>query len=150
MMKSALAIGLLALAVSSGAPAQTQRYEVTVSPTTESSGYDKIHLSKATIGTAQIRLWSNTSVEPDCSPHGDPTLKIVHPPEHGTLTIDDQPFFFAFPTNGPRAACSQHKVPGHQAFYTAQAGYTGRDKVVLEGSQPDGFVRRIAVDIDVR
>ena len=148
-MKMRLAVALTFLAASAAA-AQTRRYEVTVNPTSDPGGYEKVHVSKATIGTAPIRLWYNTSVEPDCSPHGAPTLSIAHPPRHGTVDISDRPFFYAFPANGPRAACSQRKVPGHQAFYTAQAGYSGHDKVVLEGSQPDGTVRRIDIDIDVR
>ena len=50
----------------------------------------------------------------------------------------------------PRAACNDRKVPGHQAFYEAEAGYTGHDKVVLQGSSPEGHVREITVDILVR
>ena len=123
---------------------------MTVNPQTSPEGYGKISIDKATIGSAEIRLWQNTSVEPDCSPRGTPTLTVVHPPEHGKVVIRDDPFFYVFPPQSARAACSTQKVPGHRAFYTADAGFSGHDKVVLEGSQPDGYVRRITVNIDVR
>ena len=78
------------------------------------------------------------------------TLAIVRPPEHGTARISDDPFYLAFPPNNPRAACNRQKIPGHQAFYAADPGYTGRDRVVLRGTSPEGRVREITVDIDVR
>jgi hypothetical protein len=134
------ALGLSATAVY----AQTQRFEVTVNPTGKTEGYGKISIDKAAIGSAP------TAVEPDCSPRGQTTLTVVKPPEHGTVQISDEPFFYAFATNTPYAACSQKKVQGHRAFYTAAAGYTGDDRVVLQGSQPDGYVRRITVNISVR
>ena len=131
------------------AVAQTSRFQVTVTPQSAPEGYGKISIDKAAIGAAEIRLWQNTSVEPDCSPHGQTTLTIVHPPQNGTVRISDEPFFYVFPPQSARAACSQQKVPGHRAFYTASTGFSGHDKVVLEAAQPDGYVRRIWINIDV-
>ena len=146
---SGLAV-LVGLACATSASAQIRHYEVTVSPQSSPEGYGKISIDKAAIGATTIRLWQNTSVEPDCSPHGQTTLTVVHPPEHGKVVIDDQPFFYVFPPQSARAACNTQKVPGHRAFYTADQGYSGHDKVVLEGAQPDGYVRRITVNILVR
>ncbi len=148
-MRIVLAIAALSLFATS-AGAQTQRYEVTINPATKPEGYGKLSIDKAAVGSAPIRLWQNTAVEPDCSPKGQTTLTVVKAPEHGTVQISDEPFFYAFAVNSPYAACSQKKVPGHRAFYTATAGYTGNDRVVLLGSQPDGYVRRITVNISVR
>ncbi|MHB8284243.1 MAG: hypothetical protein ACYDD1_06160 [Caulobacteraceae bacterium] len=148
MSRRVAAVTALVLLTASVAAAQTQRFEVTVRNKTE--GYGKIDIDKAAIGSAPIRLWQNTAVEPDCTPHGQTTLTVVHPPEHGAVQISDEPFFYVWPVNSPYAGCNQTKVAGHRAFYTANAGYTGNDRVVLEGSQPDGMVRRITVNISVR
>jgi len=141
---------LAACLFATGAFGQTEHYEVTIQPQSKTEGFAKISIDKAAIGSAQIRLWQNTSVEPDCSPRGQPTLTVIRQPEHGKVVIDDAPFFYVFAPGSGREACSQHKVLGHRAFYTAEAGYTGNDKVVLQGSQPDGYVRQITVNISVR
>ena len=132
------------------AVAQTSRFEVTIQPQSSTQGFAKISVDKAALGSSQIRLWQNTSIEPDCSPRGQPTLSVIRQPEHGKVIIDDEPFFYVFAAGSGRENCSQHKVPGHRAFYTADDGYKGHDKVVLQGSQPDGYVRQITVNIDVR
>ncbi len=138
------------LAMAAGAALAETRLDVRINPVPP-HGYEKVSVSKAAVGSAPIRLWANASIDPDCSAHvPGATLSILEPPKHGAATISDDPFFAAYPPNNPRSACNSRKVPGHQAFYTAAAGFTGHDHVVLQGSSPDGRVRRIAVDIDVR
>ncbi|SFI86125.1 hypothetical protein [Caulobacter sp. UNC279MFTsu5.1] len=139
------------LAVVSAASAQPSRYVVTVKPVAPAAGYQKLSIAKAVVGSNPIRVWANTAIDPDCSVH-EPgaSLTILEPPAHGTAVIKDDPYFAAFPPGNPRAACNSRKVPGHQAFYTAASGYAGHDRMVLQGSSPDGAVRRIAVDITVR
>jgi hypothetical protein len=139
------------LAVVSGAAAEPGRYVVTVKPTGPTGGYEKLSVAKAVVGSTPIRVWANTAIDPDCSAHvPGAALTILQPPSHGTAVVKDEPYFAAFPPANPRSACNNRKVPGHQAFYTAASGYTGHDRMVLQGSSPDGAVRRIAVDITVR
>lgn len=115
------------------------------------SGYQRLHVGKAVIGSTPVRIWANAAINPDCSVQTPgATLTILEPPAHGAAVIKDEPYYAAFPPANPRSACNNRKVPGHQAFYTAAAGYTGHDRMVLQGSSPDGAVRRIAVDITVR
>ena len=117
----------------------------------KAQGFEKLRISKAALGAAEISLWTNAAIDPDCTEHSPgATLKIVEPPAHGSARISDDALFLAYPPGNARSACNSRKIPGHAAFYTAQAGYTGRDKVVLEGSSPGGQVRRITVDILVR
>jgi hypothetical protein len=140
-----------AVALGGSACAQSASYLVRIEPVQKAQGFEKIRLSKAAVGSAEIRLWANVGLDPDCTAHEPgPTLTVLRPPEHGTARISDAPFYAAFPPNNPRAACDRQKVPGHQAFYAADAGYVGRDRVVLQGSSPEGRVREITVDIDVR
>lgn len=131
--------------------AQAAQYDVIVTPRSRPHGFEKIAVSKAVIGSAPIRVWANTDIDPDCSAHEPgPTLVILQPPAHGQATISDEPFYAAFPAANPRSVCNSRKVPGHQAFYTAASGYSGHDHLVLQGSSPEGLVRRIDVDVEVR
>lgn len=143
---------LAAAALVCGATADAQQsYVVTVHPARRPQGLDKVHIQKAAIGSTEIRLWANTAIDPSCNATTPgATLAVVKQPEHGSLRISDEPLYMAFPPNNPRSACNKAKVPGHQALYAANAGYRGHDHAELEGSSPDGLVRDIWVDIDVR
>ena len=151
-MKRAVALAAaLQCVLAASAFGQEREYKVTIAPTESSRGFEKVKVSKATVGGNPIRLWYNTAIDPDCSMQAPgATLSILTPPSHGAATISAEPFFATFPPENPRSACNQRKVPGHQAFYTAVAGFTGHDQLVLRGTSPDGRVRQISVDIDVR
>ncbi|WP_395443643.1 hypothetical protein [Caulobacter sp. UC70_42] len=144
-------LAIASATVATGVSAQTARYQVTVAHVEPASGYQKLHIAKAAVGSTPIRVWANTAIDPDCSVH-EPgaTLTLLEPPAHGLATIRDEPYFAAFPPANPRSACNAHKVPGHQAYYTAAAGYVGHDRLMLQGASPDGAVRRITVDVTVR
>ena len=152
---SIVAVAVLAvLAAWAAAPAawtQTRHYAVTIQPLRPAKGFETVRLSKAALGEAPILLWENTAIDPDCKAHDPaPTLTLLQPPAHGTVRISDEPFYFAYPAGNPRSACNGQKIPGHQAFYTAAAGYRGRDKLVLQGASPEGRVREIHVEVEVR
>lgn len=151
MRKAAAAALAFSVLIGGSAFAQGHSYLVTIAPVSRPHGLIKTDLSKATVGTSPIRLWANSAINPDCSAQTPgATLTMVTPPGHGAVKISDEPFYMSFPPANPRSACNSRKVPGHQAFYTAAAGFTGHDHVVLQGTNPDGHVRRISVDIEVR
>jgi hypothetical protein len=150
--RAALA-AVLALGTAGAAGAQTRQYSVTITPagSQPAKGYQKLSISKATIGAAPIQLWANTAIDPDCTEHQPgATLSVLEPPAHDTATVSNEPLYMAFPPNNPRSKCNDRKIPGHQAIYVAQAGYRGHDQVVLQGTSPGGGVRQITVKIDVR
>ena len=136
--------------LSSSAVAE-QQYVVTVKPIDAPKGFQKVKISKATIGQQEIKLWRNYAINPDCTEvTPSPTLSVVEQPAHGTARISNDPSYPDFPLSNVRAACNAKKIPMRQAFYQAEAGFTGHDRLVLEGSLPAGVVRRITVSIDVR
>jgi hypothetical protein len=145
------AAGLGAIALCGAAAAQTRHYEVTVAPSAQSAkGFQKVSISKAAIGSAQIVIWGGAAIDPDCSPHPGSTLAVVQPPAHGSVKVVEEGVYVAFPAGNPRSACNGRKVPGRKVYYTAAEGYAGHDKVVLEGASEDGHVRHVTVDVDVR
>jgi len=147
-MKEAILGFLLAIAALS--PAGAEDYLVHIQPLRAEGGYKKVETSEAVIGAAPLVVWRNSSLNPDCSSTGDASLRIVHPPEHGTAVISTEPFYPNYAKGNVRYACNTQKTPGNRAIYTASVGYVGRDHLVLEGSTGSGTVRRISVTIDVR
>lgn len=147
-------LGKIAFAFCCGcfpAVAQESRYLVTVRPLARGEGYQKVSVSAATLGSAPIVVWHNTSIDPDCTAHAPgSTLTVLDQPTHGAVIIDETPDYFAFPPANPRSACNTRKLPGHHATYTATSDFTGKDRFVLQGSTGQGIVRRITVTVDVR
>jgi hypothetical protein len=146
-----VAAGLTALVLGGVATAQQRQYLVTVNPASQpNKGYQKISVSRAAIGNAQIVIWGGAAIDPDCSAHPGSTLTVLEQPSHGEVKVVEEPMFIAFPASNPRSACNSQKVPGRKVYYTANAGYSGHDKVVLEGASEDGHVRRVTIDVNVR
>jgi hypothetical protein len=87
---------------------------------------------------------------PDCSPHGSITIRVLERPEHGRVNISTARFFPSYPSSNPRSVCNQRRVQGTQAIYLAQRGYTGPDRVVLEAIAPTGGYARRMFRIEVK
>jgi hypothetical protein len=152
IMRAATALAGMALALVAGGVAypQSGRYVVDVRPARPEKGFERLTISKAALGTTPIELWKNAAINPDCTEVPGVSLSILQPPAHGKATVSDDPVYVAFPPANPRSACNNSKVPGHRAVYQADAGFTGHDKLVLQGSSPGGHVREVKVDILVR
>jgi hypothetical protein len=152
-MRAAIVVltGLVALTLGAAAAAQESRFEVTVRPvSSHPDAVQKIRVSKAVNGSSRIVIWGGASIDPDCAEHPGYTLSVVEPPAHGEVKVVAEPIYMAFPLNNPRAVCNHRKVPARQAYYTANPGYAGRDRVVLEGATEDGTMRHVTIDVDVR
>jgi hypothetical protein len=146
-----LLAGAAAFSLSATALAQERHYDVTVRPVGgHHDAVQKIRVSKAAIGDSPIVIWGGAAIDPDCTAHPGYTLSVVQPPAHGQVKVVEEGVYLAFPPNNPRAACNSHKVPGRQAYYTANPGYSGRDRIVLEGVTEDGTIRHVTVDVDLR
>jgi len=144
--------GFAAVALCGSSAAQDQhRFEVVVATVGhQDKGFQKVSISKAAIGSSQIVIWGGAAIDPDCSPHPGSTLAVVQQPAHGSVKVVEEGVYVAFPPANPRSACNGRKVPGRKVYYTAAEGYSGHDKVVLEGASEDGHVRHVTVDVDVR
>jgi hypothetical protein len=127
----------------------TQTYLVQRVGPGSAKGYQDVHISKAAIAGQQVRVWWATALNPDCTAAATMTTDILDQPRHGRISLSDDPFYPNFTPPNPRAACDTIKSPGRQAFYTADAGFHGHDKLVLRNATSEGRMRRIVVDIDV-
>ncbi|MEH3046215.1 hypothetical protein [Sphingomonas adhaesiva] len=144
-----LPAALLSAALTTAATAQT--YVVhQVSPTQQPKGEQTIHITKVSIDGQKIRLWSATMINPDCTPSGTIASQLIDTPRHGHADIVDAPFYPNFTPPNPRVACDRQQVPGKVVFYTPDPGFHGHDHLTFQNANSDGFVRRIAADIDVQ
>jgi hypothetical protein len=144
------AAGALALAGGAVALAQS-RYVVSVRPAEAASGFRKVRVERAALGATRTLVWANGEINPDCSEHKPgATLSILKAPRHGTVMVTREDDYMSYPPSNPRSACNTRKVPVNHAYYVANAGYSGRDRLVLQGSSDAGRVREITVDVTVR
>jgi hypothetical protein len=113
-------------------------------------GYADVHLSRAVMPGQKARVWFATLTNPDCSSAGTMTTQVVDIPSHGHIDISTEKVFPNFVAPNPRVICDRQKVDGVQAFYTADPGFHGHDRVVLENATSEGRIRRFRIDLDVR
>jgi hypothetical protein len=149
-MRKSLLIGLAVAVFGAGvASAQTSDYVVTLRKAPEKA-FEKIRIEKAALGSAEITVWGNTELDPDCTEHPGATLTALQQPEHGVLRVVHEQGYTTYPPANPRSVCNNRKTPMNRAYYVANPGYKGHDKVILQGSSSEGRVREITVDILVR
>jgi dienelactone hydrolase len=74
----------------------------------------------------------SSSVNPDCSSRGLPTVRITQPPLHGTAKVGERDSYPKFSPGSPYATCNTVKVPGIAVDYTPSIGFTGTDLLTFE------------------
>jgi hypothetical protein len=93
---------------------------------------------KAVASGRPLQLYHAYATNPDCSSAGTVVLRVAQPPAHGRVSIQQTGVFPSFPAANPRSACNRRRVPGVQAVYVSDRGYTGPDIVVLQALFPAG------------
>jgi hypothetical protein len=149
-MISKILLAALAVAGASAAAAEG-RDPIIDGLSRQPPGFETAHLSKATIGTAEIMLLGSAAINPDCTASGPIRPMLVRQaPAHGAVRLAKGMFFVPYPPENPRSICNRRRLPGQRAYYVAESGFTGHDAVVLEQSTFDGHVRQVTVDVEVR
>jgi hypothetical protein len=90
------------------------------------------------------------AANPDCTPTGAITMRVVSSPTHGRVNIVRGKVFPNFPAHNPRSRCNARGVTGVKAIYVSRRGYTGPDAAALEVIFPNGIYRRGTFGILVR
>jgi hypothetical protein len=108
------------------------------------------HFQKVAASGAPMMLYQAWSVNPDCSPTGTLTMRLVSAPNHGRVSIVRAKVFPRFPPHNPRHHCNARGVSGVKAMYVSRRGYTGPDTAAVEVIFPAGGYRRAGFGIAVR
>lgn len=90
----------------------------------------------------QVGVYLN--VQPDCTSGTLPAIRLVSPPDNGTVSIKRGK---VSATNYKQ--CLALEVPGFIAFYQSKPDFTGVDTVTLEIKYPQGRteVQRITINV---
>ncbi|MBR1135519.1 MAG: hypothetical protein E6614_34500 [Bradyrhizobium sp.] len=105
--------------------------------------------TKFVLSGRPVILYQAGATNPDCTAAGEVVLRVIQEPEHGKVTIRRAGFYPTFPDHNVRSACNRRRVPGVQAVYVSQRGYTGMDMVVIEAFWPAGRAVRFTAPIRV-
>jgi hypothetical protein len=77
-------------------------------------------------------------------------VRITQPPQHGRVVIRNGRNFPNFPNSSKFYVCNTRRVPGVEAFYQSEPGYTGFDSVGFETIYPNGAYRQDTKNVQVR
>ena len=109
-----------------------------------------ITMDKTTLAGATLMLASPQALARDCTPLGQVDVKVVTPPENGTIHIAKG---MAFPNYTPGDApylCNTKKSPATLITYQSSPDFSGQDTAVVQIFFPDGKAPTILFHIAVR
>jgi hypothetical protein len=106
------------------------------------------HAEKVVASGRPLMLYQAYATNPDCTSAGAVVVRVAQPPEHGRVSIRQTGVFPRFPEANLRSVCNRRRVPGVEATYVSQRGYTGSDFTVLEVLFPAG--RGVSVRLPIR
>jgi hypothetical protein len=107
-------------------------------------------VTKSAISGVSLPLAFEYAINPDCSSRGLPTLRVLVPPNHGTVNLEAGSDFTSFSRENQRYDCNKNAVAGLHIVYTSSAGYVGDDRTEVEVISPDGFDRITSFQISVK
>jgi hypothetical protein len=108
------------------------------------------HFQKVAASGTPMTLYQAWAANPDCTPTGTITVRIISSPSHGRVSVARTKVFPRFPPHNPRFHCNARGVMGVKAMYVSRRGYTGPDTAALELIFPTGGYRRVGFGIVVR
>jgi hypothetical protein len=109
-----------------------------------------IDLAKVVAAGHRLRIEFLYAIEPDCSSMGETVVRILEPPLHGNVTIQNGQGFTSFARHNQRYDCNMRKSDGTFVFYDPEPGFAGRDAMMLDIIFPTGQASRQRYAIEVR
>ena len=109
-----------------------------------------ISIGKTTTTEATLILASPQSLARDCSPLGHVDAKVITPPEHGTIAIQNSMAFSNYTPGDPPYLCNAKKSPATLITYKSSPGFTGQDATTVQIFFPDGHAPTMLFHINVQ
>lgn len=107
-------------------------------------------IDKIVAAGTSVTLTAASSVNPDCSLMGIPTVRVMQAPVHGNIKLLHHDVFPRFPQINPRSKCNDKKMPGVVAIYTPDTDFIGSDFAEVEVFFPDGKADILKFSISVK
>jgi hypothetical protein len=118
--------------------------------TAPSAGFAQEYKIASVFNGNELRLYTMNLVTKDCTSGTRPDVRVAIQPANGTVRLEPVLYTVDRPASDPNSKCNGKKVDGLAVFYTANRGYAGIDKLVLETDFHTGNIRRFEALIDVR
>jgi hypothetical protein len=109
-----------------------------------------IEIARAAAAEQQARIGFLTNIDPDCTTTPFANVRIVEEPKHGQATLKQDTGFTNFPKENPSFECNKDRSEGTAVFYRSEAGYTGKDSMVVELLYAEGNESSLRYSIDVK
>jgi hypothetical protein len=107
-------------------------------------------VTRAAAAEQRVRIGFLTNLDPDCTTSPFASVRIVEEPKHGEATLKEDTGFTNYAKDNVRFECNQQRSDGTAVLYRGEAGYTGKDSLMLELVYPDGRESRLRYSIDVK
>jgi hypothetical protein len=107
-------------------------------------------VSPVAVAGIPLRLGHYANLNPDCSPIGEPDVRVAKPADHGAVAVRAGEGYTNFVQANPRNHCNYRPTMGVNATYTAERGYAGPDTVALDIIFPTGEERQFAYNLNVK
>jgi hypothetical protein len=109
-----------------------------------------LELARVAAAGEKLRVEFLYAIEPDCSSMGATSVRVLEPPQHGRLIVENGQGFTSFEKDNQRYGCNTRRSDGTFVFYQPEAGYAGADAVTLDIIFPTGQASKRRYAIDVR
>jgi TonB family protein len=90
------------------------------------------------------------TLNPDCTPAGYMTVRVITSPAHGELTAEQGVNYTNYPKENQRYQCNLKKSPVTDVYYKSNSGYLGTDSTLIEAASPTGTTITRIYTITVR
>ena len=104
-------------------------------PTPDSSSAPRT-MARTIVNGERQRIDFYVALNPDCTPQGYVTARIVTPPVHGELTTERGVDYPNYPKENQRYQCNLKKSPLINVYYKSNPGYVGADTATIEWDSP--------------
>jgi len=98
----------------------------------------------------QVRVGFLTNLDPDCTSNAFASVRILDQPKHGEATLRQDTGFTNYPKENLRFECNKQRSDGTAVLYRSEAGFIGRDSVLIEIIYVDGRESSFRYWIDVK
>jgi len=95
-------------------------------------------------------LASPQSLAKDCSSLGQVDVKVITPPDHGTIYIEKGMAFSNYTPGDPPYLCNAKKSPATLITYRSAPGFSGQDTAAVQIFFPDGHAPTMLFHLEVR
>jgi hypothetical protein len=136
---------VLALAMTSTAAfAQTAKQKVPTQSEKQAT------VQRTVLTNTRTKVLTYYALDPNCSPTGTVTVRILKEPTNGKLETDVGPDFTRYPKDNVRSKCNDKETQVARIWYQSNPNFKGNDEAEFEVIYPDGKARQGRLIIAVK